>query len=218
MKKIISLFITLSFLLASSVGAASPIVIDAGHGGEDGGAVSQSGVLEKDLNLLLADDIAHLCVLFGQPYEMTREDDTMLYSLYGDNYEGRKKALDLKNRLKFTEEHGAAILLSIHMNKFTDPRYGGLQVYYSPNTEDSRQIALEVQSAVKRELQTENSREAKAAGSSIYILKNTETPAVLVECGFLSNPADTENLTDPSYRAALACVIAAPVFEYTVRK
>ncbi|MCQ2456875.1 MAG: N-acetylmuramoyl-L-alanine amidase, partial [Clostridia bacterium] len=84
--------------------------------------------------------------------------------------------------------------------------------------DDSRQIALEIQSSVKSLLQLDNSREPKEAGSSIYILKNAQTPAVLVECGFLSNHADLVNLTDPSYRAALACFISAPIFEYTVRK
>ena len=196
-----------------------PLVIDAGHGGEDGGASSPDGVLEKDLNLAVSEDVAHLCVLFGQPYVTTRREDKMLYDLYpdGKDYTGRKKSLDLRNRLKLAETSDAAALLSIHMNKFTSPVFDGLQVYYSPNAPESAAIADEIQSSVKNTVQTHNSRVPKAATSSIFLLDKAKMPAVLVECGFLSNPDETCLLTTDSYRASLSCAIFAPVLEFCTR-
>lgn len=197
----------------------NPVVIDAGHGGEDGGASSESGILEKDLNLAVSDDVAHLCLLFGIPYKMTREDDRLLYDYYSElsDYTGKKKSLDLKNRLRISEEVGASLFFSIHMNKFPESRYSGLQVYYSPKHEDSRALAESVQSYTKNHLQNENERQPKAATSSIYLLNHLEIPAILVECGFLSNPEETALLSERSYRANLASVIFAPIAEYYVR-
>ena len=195
------------------------LMIDPGHGGEDGGATSESGVLEKDLNLAVSDDIAHLCLLFGIPYGTTRDDDRMLYDHYSEfeDYTGKKKSLDLKNRLRLSNESNAALLLSIHMNKFADSRSKGLQVYYSPNTDDSEAIAESIQSFVCSHIQKDNHRKAKAATSSIYLLYSIETPAVLAECGFLSNPEETNALTSPTYRSSLAVSIFIPCAEYLVR-
>ena len=195
------------------------IMIDPGHGGEDGGAVAASGILEKDLNLAVSCDVADLCVIFGIPYSMTRTEDKLLYGIYNEftDYTGKKKSLDLKNRLKLTEEIGADLFLSIHMNSFTDPRYQRLQVYYSAGREESRQIAEVVQLYVKNHLQPHNERQAKMATSSIYLLKNIEIPAILVECGFMSNDDEVVKLSSPQYRASLAASIFTPVCEYFVR-
>lgn len=195
------------------------LVIDPGHGGEDGGASSANGILEKDLNLALSDDIASMCLMFGVPYKMTREDDRLLYDYYSEytDYTGKKKSLDLKNRLKLTEEVGASLFLGIHMNKFTDPRYSGLQVYYSPNNDESRQIAEVIQTYVKSHLQKDNDRAAKKATSSIFLLNRLNMPSVLVECGFLSNEAEAAKLNTQDYRASLACSVFTPVLEYFVR-
>lgn len=195
------------------------LVIDPGHGGEDGGASSADGILEKDLNLALSDDVARMCLMFGVPYKMTREDDRMLYDYYSEftDYTGKKKSLDLKNRLKLTEDLDASLFLGIHMNKFTDPRYSGLQVYYSPNNDESRQIAEVIQTYVKAHLQKDNERAAKKATSAIYLLNRLNVPSVLVECGFLSNAAEAAKLNTESYRASLACAVFSPVLEYFVR-
>ena len=184
------------------------LAIDPGHGGEDGGS-SSGEVLEKDLNLAVSEDIYYLCALTGVPAKMTRRDDRALYDLYGDldDYTGRKKAYDLRNRVRFVEEEGAGVYLSIHQNKFSDPAYSGLQVWYSPNAKESETFAKMIQSAAREYLAPENDREVKRATSSIYVLKRAEVPAVLVECGFLSNPGDLANVTDPSYRRRLAGVI-----------
>ncbi|MCI9449182.1 MAG: hypothetical protein HFE30_02870 [Clostridiales bacterium] len=195
------------------------LIIDAGHGGEDGGASSADGLIEKELNLAISDDIASLCVLFGVPYKMTREDDRLLYDRYNEytDYKGRKKSLDLKNRLRFTEESGGSMFLSIHMNKFTDPKYSGLQVYYSPNSDDSRALAEVMQNYVKLHLQKDNDRQSKKATSSIYLLNKMKIPSLLVECGFLSNADECKCLAEPAYRASLACTVFSPILEYFVR-
>ncbi|MBR5633100.1 MAG: N-acetylmuramoyl-L-alanine amidase [Clostridia bacterium] len=204
----------------SALTAASPIIlIDAGHGGEDGGASSADGVTEKDLNLSLSRDIAHLCLIFGIPYEMTRDDDTLLYDRYGEleSYEGRKKSLDLKNRLRMAEELNTVLFLSIHMNKFPSPSVKGFQVYYSNNSADSRPLAESMQGFVKSHVQPYNERLPKASDSSIYLLKNIQTTALLAECGFLSNAEEAASLNTPAYRVSLAATIFVPAAEYYVR-
>lgn len=208
---------------ASSTDASSSIgclMIDAGHGGEDGGAVGVNGAAEKEINLAVAEDIAALSLLFGVPYSMTRVDDSLLYDKYDnlESYDGRKKSLDLKNRLRCAEEENALLFLSIHMNKFTSPAYSGLQVYYSPNTEDGRVLAEAIQTFTRAHLQRDNERQPKAATSSIYLLHRLKMPAVLVECGFLSNPTECALLSDDAYRASLSCTVFVPVLEYFVRQ
>ncbi len=195
------------------------ILIDAGHGGEDGGASSADGLLEKDLNLQMSHDVASLCLIFGIPYEMTRDDDRLLYDRYDEleSYDGRKKSLDLKNRLRMAEELDTVLFLSIHMNKFPSESVKGFQVYYSTNAPDAKPLAESVQSFVKSHVQPYNERAPKAADSSIYLLKNINTTALLAECGFLSSPDEAASLRTPAYRAKLAASIFVPTAEYFVR-
>ncbi len=203
----------------SAEDAAAPsrpiIVIDAGHGGEDGGASGEDGTKEKDLNLLVAQSLADILTAAGYDVRMTRTDDRLLYDLYGDltDYTGHKKTYDLRNRLRFTEEAGADLLLSIHMNKFPQPQYSGLQVYYSPTAPESRTVAEVIRNYTKLYLQPENERETKAATSSIYLLHRIQRPAVMVECGFLSNEEELSRLKDDTYRRQLALVIACAAAE-----
>ena len=203
----------------SAEDAAAPsrpiIVIDAGHGGEDGGASGEDGTKEKDLNLLVAQSLADILTAAGYDVRMTRTDDRLLYDLYGDltDYKGHKKTYDLRNRLRFTEEAGADLLLSIHMNKFPQPQYSGLQVYYSPTAPESRTVAEVIRNYTKLYLQPENERETKAATSSIYLLHRIQRPAVMVECGFLSNEEELTRLKDEIYRRQLALVIACAAAE-----
>ena len=203
----------------SAEDAAAPsrpiIVIDAGHGGEDGGASGTDGTKEKDLNLLVAQSLADILTAAGYDVRMTRTDDRLLYDLYGDltDYTGHKKTYDLRNRLRFTEEAGADLLLSIHMNKFPQPQYSGLQVYYSPTAPESRTVAEVIRNYTKLYLQPENERETKAATSSIYLLHRIQRPAVMVECGFLSNVEELSRLKDDTYRRQLALVIACAAAE-----
>lgn len=194
------------------------VVIDPGHGGEDGGAVSSDGIAEKDLNLAVSENIADMCMLFGVPYKMTRTDDRLLYDMYSerDDYTGHKKSLDLTNRLRFTAEADARVFVGIHMNKFTDTGSRGTQIYYSPNNDNSQALASVMQDYIKMHLQPENNRKIKAADSSIYLLRRLTIPSILVECGFLSNPSELLLLTDMEYRSSLACTIFVPLFEYCI--
>lgn len=185
------------------------IVIDAGHGGEDGGACAEDGTMEKDLNLAVATATAQLLRAAGFDVRMTREDDRLLYDLYGEqtDYSGKKKTYDLKNRLRFTKENGAALFVSIHMNQFPSENVRGLQVYYAAS-DKSRTVAEAIQNHARTYLQPTNTRLPKKTTSAIYLLHRMEIPAVLVECGFLSNAGELEKLKDPQYRQALALTIA----------
>lgn len=191
-------------------------VIDPGHGGEDAGAVASDGTLEKDLNLEISSLISSILELNGNEVVLTRDKDTLLYDKYGDleDYTGKKKVYDLKNRLKIAEEKENSIYVGIHMNKFPDPQYSGLQVYYSPNTDASREIAMDIKETVFKNLQPENRRQIKRANSSIYILYNASIPSVLIECGFLSNDEELKLLTSEDYRRALAINLFSALIKY----
>lgn len=184
------------------------IVIDAGHGGMDGGASGADGTVEKDINLAVAKRIRALLELSGIECVMTREEDLMLV---GDDIKEHRKMHDLKNRLAMAEEisksGGNSVLVSIHMNNFSSPKYYGLQVWYSGNNAESSQLASYVQSYAATFLDTTNKREIKRATSAIYILDRATVPAVLVECGFLSNPEECEKLKSESYQTELAVTV-----------
>lgn len=191
------------------------IVIDAGHGGEDAGAIAPDGTLEKDLNLEISKLIYTLCRLNGNSARLTRDEDTLLYDCYSDlqDYTGKKKVYDLKNRVKITEEENNPIYVGIHMNKFQESKYSGLQVYYSKNNALSKSLASCVQNNTREYLQADNKRKIKQADSSIYILDSLECPSVLIECGFLSNEKELENLKDTKYQASLSLVIFSSILE-----
>ena len=153
------------------------IVIDAGHGGEDGGA-SGDGIIEKDINLSIALELADMLRSAGFEVLLTREDDRLLYDPASD-YKGRKKQLDLAERLRIGESVENAVFVSIHMNSFPDSKYRGLQVYFSPNDPTSEQLAQSIQSTVCELLQKDNERQVKKATSRIFILNQIKKPAVL---------------------------------------
>lgn len=195
----------------STTPSARPtVVIDAGHGGEDGGAISPDGTVEKDLNLAIARLLCDLLKANGIQTVMTRTEDVLLYDR-NVNYIGRKKALDLAARKKIAEETPACIFVSIHMNSFPDPRYRGLQVWYSPNDPASLALAESIQSTVAASLQPDNNRHVKRATSAIYLLHHLHVPAVLVECGFLSSPDDDALLASPAYQKKLALLLFAAI-------
>jgi N-acetylmuramoyl-L-alanine amidase len=189
-----------------SLSPSVTVVIDAGHGGEDGGASSASGALEKDLNLAVSFYLCDLLTANGISTVLTRTEDVLLYDR-SEDYIGRKKILDLRARQKIAESFENCIFVSIHMNAYPLPQYGGLQVWYSPNDPNSLTLAESVRAAVRHSLQPDNGRTVKRATSSIYLLHNLQCPAILVECGFLSNPADAALLSTPSYQKQLATAI-----------
>ena len=203
------------------MGEAPPIacvVIDAGHGGEDGGASSAAGVLEKDLNLSVAFALRDLFEVAGVPVVMTRTEDVLLYDRNVD-FQGRKKVLDLAARRLMAEKvaaeveqrgGGVCLFISIHMNAFPQPRYSGMQVWYGRGDPLSAEVAGRIQSAAVA-VMPDNHRKIKAAGRNIYLLDRIQTPAVLVECGFLSNPEEAERLSREGYRYAVAAAVFAGV-------
>lgn len=189
-------------------------VIDAGHGGEDAGASAEDGTKEKDLNLKIAQLLRALYILNGNDVKMTRESDTLLYDHYNDlnDYTGKEKVYDLKNRVKITQECETPIYIGIHMNKFSQSKYSGTQIYYSKNDTSSAVLAKNIQASIKKYLQPSNNRMIKRADSSIYVLDNLSCPAILIECGFLSNPDETELLKNGEYQGKLALTIFVASF------
>ena len=136
----------------------------------------------------------------------------MLY-LPEENIKGMRKISDLKNRCKIINGYEDSITVSIHMNSFGSSKYSGLQVYYADGNEKSRELATKIQTSVKKELQPQNNRNIKN-GSSIYLLENARGTPVLIECGFLSNPAECQKLSEKEYQKELSFSIFCGIIEY----
>lgn len=190
------------------------IIIDAGHGGEDSGAVSTDNILEKNLNLEISLKLRDLFVCSGFEVLLTREADIMLQS---DNKYLTRKQSDLQNRVNMFNSSVDNVVISIHQNKFEQEQYSGTQVFFSQNNSDSEYLASSIQTCVKSLIQKNNDREIKKAGSDIYILDNCNVPAVLVECGFLSNQEEKSRLSDDRYQSELAYCIYLGFLEYYYR-
>lgn len=216
-------FLMLSYLsyhridqIASTLAGGQPphtVVIDAGHGGEDGGASGSSGVKEKDLNLVIAKDLEQLLMVSGYQVVMTRTSDTAI----GDNTLSTiraRKVSDMHQRLKILEDQGNCIFISIHQNYFTQSQYSGTQIFYSKNNSESKPLSEDIRTRVVELLQKDNKRETKPATSSIYLLWETKVPAVLVECGFLSNTQEEARLKDPVYQQRIAFSIYSGFLDY----
>lgn len=198
-----------------SAAASAPemlIIIDAGHGGEDSGATGVNGVLEKDLNLSVANILGEMLTEKGFAVIYTRSEDKMLYEAW-ENIKGIRKISDLKNRCKIAKNYPNALFVSIHMNTFGDGKYSGLQVYYSPENKESEKLAGAIQTSVKRELQPDNNRNIKP-GKDIYVLENIDNTAVLIECGFLSNEEEAKKLSQKEYQKILSFSIICGIIEY----
>ncbi len=190
-------------------GARFTVVIDAGHGGRDGGAVAADGTLEKELNLAVAIRLAALLRTARVEVIMTRDTDVELASPDSEH----KKRDDLQARLEMTRGHENAILVSIHMNQYPVSKYSGLQVYYSDADPRSITLARQIQDD-SLVLRKENARSVKSAGDDIYLLSHIEIPAVLVECGFLSNEEERELLKSESYQMKLATSLFTSIMTY----
>ena len=188
------------------------IIIDAGHGSPDGGAVGSSGVLEKDLNLSVAISLQKFFESNGTQVLLTRSDDNGIYDVSGSIK--NKKVSDIKNREEFIKNSDAEAFISIHMNKFSDSVYSGPQVFYSANNKNSELLAKCIQKSMIAALNPQNKREVKKADSSIYLLDKAQIPAVLVECGFLSNAEEERLLKDEKYQRQLAWSVYCGIIEY----
>ncbi|QZY54586.1 N-acetylmuramoyl-L-alanine amidase CwlD [Crassaminicella profunda] len=187
------------------------IIIDAGHGGIDGGAVGKNGVLESKINLEIALRVRKLLEQDGAIVLLTRDQDMGLYS--DDGTIRKKKNEDLKNRKKLRDESEADIFVSIHMNSFSESKYYGAQTFYPKNSDESKRLAELMQEEFIRVLDNGNKRVAKQK-SDIYLLKQCSMPTVLVECGFLSNPTEERLFQDEKYQEKVAWSIYIGILRY----
>ena len=189
------------------------VILDAGHGGEDGGAVGNGNIYEKDLNLAITLKIGEKLKSNGINVVYTRTEDILLYDRNVD-YKNRKKALDLAARVQIADKTQNCIFVSIHMNSFPKTQYKGLQVYYSKNHPLSKTLASAIQTAVKNELQPDNNRKITEATSRIFLLDRIEKPAILIECGFLSNYEECRLLSTETYQNQLSEIISMEIEKY----
>lgn len=180
-------------------------VIDAGHGGEDGGASSCTGVLESQLNLQIARRLDDLLHFLGYQTVMIRRSDISVYT------EGKtiaeKKISDLKERVRIVNETEGAFLISIHQNIFADSRYSGAQVFYNQEG-DAENVARQLQQNMVTSLNPGSNRQCKPA-DGIYLMQHSKRPGILVECGFISNPEEERKLREGEYQKHICCVIAS---------
>lgn len=187
------------------------VLIDPGHGGFDGGAVADDGTTEKHINLAISLFLHDMLYVCGVPVEMTRETDVGLEDDSAATVRD-KKVSDMRNRLEMYRS--ASVVISIHQNHFSVPKYNGTQLFYSTNHSDSAVLAQCVKDAVVGWIQPENTREMKSATDGIYLLYHATSPTVLVECGFLSNPEERDKLKTPAYQQQMAFAIMAGYWNY----
>lgn len=183
------------------------IVIDAGHGGEDGGATSCTGRLESEYNLEISMRLMDMMHLLGYRTKMIRKSDTAIYTK-GETI-SQKKVDDLKQRVRITNQSEGNVLLSIHQNYFSQGQFSGAQVFYADN-DSSRNLADAIQKGFQQTINPGSRRKTKA-GKGIYLLEKCSVCGVLVECGFLSNQREAYLLGQSDYQKKLVCVIGATV-------
>ena len=189
------------------------VIVDAGHGEPDGGAVSKDGIKESDLNLQIAKKLEK--ALINKNYEviMTREDSNNISGLNEENTIKSIKSKDLTNRVNLANSSGAEFMISIHMNKYEDPKYYGWQTFYSKNSPSGEALAKAIQEGIGRATGLKNTREAlKIEG--IKIIDKTTIPSVIVECGFLSNSDECAKLQNDEYQNQIVEGICLGVESY----
>nr|WP_317413380.1 N-acetylmuramoyl-L-alanine amidase CwlD [uncultured Solibaculum sp.] len=191
---------------SANMAQVKTIVLDPGHGGMDGGATGGSGSVEKDVNLAVSLNLRDMLRMAGYQVVMTREEDISIHDPSANTVR-EKKVSDIRNRLKILEKNPDSLFVSIHQNKFPQSQYSGSQVFYSVNHPFSETLAQSVQQQLVTQLQPDNNRVIKPMAKGAYLLEHAKTPAVVVECGFLSNPEEEAKLTTPEYQSKLAFAI-----------
>ena len=186
-------------------------VIDAGHGGVDGGATSCTGVLESQFNLEIAQKLDDLLHLLGYQTKMVRKTDVSVYTS-GDTI-AAKKISDLRQRVKLVNETENPVLISIHQNTFSDGKYSGAQVFYADSGE---MLAKKLQESFIDCLNPGSKRTSKRA-EGVYLMEHIDCVGVLIECGFLSNMEEEAKLRDPAYQRKLCCVIGCTAAEFLTK-
>jgi len=198
---------------SSSVVNQKTIIIDAGHGGFDGGAVAADGTVEKDINLNISSKLEKMLKLYGFNVVMTRTEDIGTDDINSDKVASRKKS-DLQNRLLLMKKYPDSIYVSVHLNKFTTTAASGAQVFYTKNYEEARVLGQSIQESIVNTLEPTNQRVIKQGTSATYLLHNAKVPAVIVECGFLSNKNDLKKLKNDEYRSQMAFAILGGILKY----
>lgn len=198
---------------AENVPLSRTIVIDPGHGGPDGGAIGYDGTVEKEINLAISLRLESFFQAAGYNVIMTRSDDRSIHDEGSDTIREMKSS-DLHNRLKIENSHPHALFISIHQNKFSESQYSGTQVFYSQQNSQSKTLATHLQSEIRTLIQPDNTREIKPAGKNLYIIYYAKPPSVMVECGFLSNPAECDKLKTDAYQNQMAFAIFSGVLQY----
>lgn len=186
------------------------VIIDAGHGGIDGGATSCAGILESQINLEIAlrlDDLMHF---LGIQTKMIRTTDRSIYTK-GETIAAQKVS-DLKERVRIVNETENAVLISLHQNYFSDSKYYGAQTFHA-DTDESKELANMLQTNLTETINRGSKRTSKKA-SGIYLMEHIDTCGILLECGFLSNPQEEAKLRSPEYQKNLCCVIACTISKY----
>lgn len=191
----------------------SIVLVNSPHGGFDGGAVASDGTVEKDINLNIALTVEKLLRFNGFSVIMTRTEDTATEDDSSAGIAIRKKS-DLRNRLALMSKYPDAVYVSIHLNKFTTSAASGSQVFYSKDYGNAKILGGCIQNQIVTLLQPENQRVIKPGTNSVFLLDKATVPAVIVECGFLSNHRELELLKDKEYQAKLAFAITAGITDY----
>ena len=190
------------------------IIIDAGHGGEDSGAISAEGVYEKDINLSISITLDKLLRLNGFKTQMIRTEDKSVHTIDFEKSTLReRKVSDIHKRVDIANADKENILISIHQNHFSETKYNGTQIFYSKNNYKSKTLAESIRISVISLIQQNNKRENKES-HGIYLLDHTDIPSVIVECGFLSNPQEASLLNQKNYQNDMAYCIFLGILEY----
>ncbi len=192
-------------------GTQPVLVIDAGHGGEDGGAVSVSGQVESSINLSVALRLDALMGFTGVPSVLLRDADISLHDADADTV-AEKKRSDLQNRVARVNGTDNAVLISIHQNTYTDSSNHGAQVFYADEA-SSLVLARTAQEALRLTLDPDNTRKPARISDSVYLMKHVTRPAILAECGFLSNPAEDRLLGTDAYQIKISMALAAAYWD-----
>ena len=203
-----------SFITVSSIPISNHVIIlDAGHGTPDGGAVSNDGLtIESELNLEIVLKLQKLLESSGCTVILTRSDENGIYESDANTIR-KQKISDMKNRVLIANNSNAELFVSIHMNKLEQIQYSGWQTFYKNNDSTSKDIAQTIQLSLNHFMKKENKREIKSI-SGIYLTKHVEIPLVLIECGFLSNIEETQLLKNETYQNELAWSIYMGLMDY----
>lgn len=186
------------------------VIIDAGHGGVDGGAVSCTGTFESQINLEIALKLNDLMHLLGIRTVMIRDTDRSVYT-EGETI-AAKKVSDIKERTRIVNATPNALFVSIHQNNFQDSRYSGTQIFYNDQG-DSEKLAETLQTSFRENINPQNKRQIKRS-TGVYLMEHINCTGVLIECGFLSNTQEEVKLRDSTYQKQICCVIAATISQY----